>query len=221
MKIIFANGTASSTPEAVYAVAFPSEFLNNGGRTALPSQNIKNMLVVDTSAVFTGKKQIEDDKTVFLLTKDSLVTEKNNGGFEVRPIPADLNLTVTKPFVEEWSSKIVTIAKFASPFIVAFGFLLLFITNAVKYFVFAAIAGFIMWGIAFVGNRKGNYRQFLNAALYAVTLPILLNLVLFILGAGVELAFGYVIAIAIVIWALNVRIWEKTSPRWEKNEPPV
>jgi hypothetical protein len=221
LKVILSNGTASTTPAGAHVLSLPPEFFSSEEKAQLAAQGVNNLLVINTQTGFENLKQFEDAKTLVLLTADSLVAEKD-GGFEVRPIPRSLSLVVTKPFVEMWSAKILFIGKLILPFLIAFGFLVLYVMGAVTYFVCAAVAALILWAIAGLAKREGHYRQFLNTALYVITLPILLDLLLFVAGNPRGLSLPLIVVLVVVIWALNVKIWEKTNlPSTSVTEPPA
>ncbi len=222
LQIVLGGGLATTTPAGVFSFSFPKELIGSEGQAVLSKQGLDHFLVVDTRGNLTDLKQFESARTMTLLTRNSFVVKKQNGGFEVHTIPTDMKLAVNKVSIGMWMQKAISLVKFILPILIIIGFIVLFIGSVVKYFIFAIIAGAVLWLIALLAKRRGKYKQFLKTALYAITLPIIFDfLMILITGYGRGLPLFFAIAIAVVVWALNVRIWEKASlPSTDVNEPP-
>jgi len=219
LTITFKNGAVSAIPQKVYKLPVSSQIWSPGEIAKFGEMGISNMLVIDTESNFENVNKFNDAKTLVLLNKDSVVT-KSNSGFEVKSLKEFPDITVTKTYVQNVISRLISSIKYIAPLLIVLGFIGLLVFISLMYLVLGAIAAVLMWALSGLSNRKGRYKEFFVASLYAVTLPVMLDLAIMVSGRS-NFSFHYLttILIIVLVWAFNVKIWKRTNLPMVK-EPP-
>ncbi len=220
LVLTFKDGAVTTKVAKPYVFKIPKNDLVPSKKN-VSSDKVENFVVIDTSINFENISQFESAKTSVLLAKNAIVVSKE-GGFDVRPIPKEFNFIVTKEMVLSKISSFLPLVKYIIPVIIILGMLGLFVLTAIKYLVASLITGLLIWLIGKIAKRQGAYKEFFVTALYANTLPLILGLVLFFFGQSLGLPGGWDILIATIVWAVNVKIWEKPNlPTTKVGDAPM
>ena len=211
LVVNFSNGEASTVVDRVYAIELPSELYSSAELSSLRGAGINNFLVIDTSANFDNQNQLEKAETLILLSKNSIVTKKKGGGYEVTPIVRDFRLTVDKNKVGMWSEKILPAVRILIPVGITFMFLGMFMGLALIYYIFAQISAFVIWLVSRLWHQAISLRQASVTSLYAISLSVLFDLLLIIFGLGGALSFGRSLLVVVLVWLMNTQIWKKPN----------
>jgi hypothetical protein len=207
LVINFNNGTAITSEEKAYALPLPSEIFSEKEVAKLRDMGIENLAVVDTRANFDNIGQWQAAKSFVMLTRNAIVSE-DRGGYKVQPLPRDFKATVDKALVEKWVKQLMPIVRVLVPLLIVLGFVALSVANFAAYFIVALVAGLIIWLVALLMKRRGQYREFLTAAIYAVTLAIVVDFFFLLLSLPAGGAGMRTLLITVLVWMVNVEIWK-------------
>lgn len=142
--------------------------------------NLNNILVIDTKTPFSSS-QFNQYKTLFWLTRDSLFYQ--NRDFDQRSIDLSRveNIKINRAFIESLVEKINPWLNFVGPLLILMVFVGLFSGLSFKlvYFLFLAVLIYFLsaifkWGL--------NYSASYKSAIYASTLSLFVDLILFNTG---------------------------------------
>lgn len=146
----------------------------------LNRENLNNILVIDTKTPFSAS-QFNQYKTLFWLTRDSLFYQ--NREFDQRSIDLSKveNFKINRTFVEGLVGKASPWFNFIGPFLILAVFVGIFLgfTFKLVYFLFLAVLIYFLssifkWGL--------NYSNSYKTAIYASTLSLFVDLILFNTG---------------------------------------
>lgn len=216
LTITLRNGIASTTPLKVYKLPISGEIWSPSEISRLSSFGISNILVIDTESKFENISQFNNAKAFALLNKDSIALRAENG-FEVKSLEKIPDITITKSFIQNILYRLTSLLKYMLPLLIVLGFIGMFIFSSMMYIVLAAIAALLMWALNGLTKRTGGYKEFFVTALYATTLPVLIDLALLLLGRPNSFHSLTVILIIVLVWVFNVKIWVKPNLPMVKN----
>lgn len=163
LEVKIKDGRASTNVKEPYFIKMPE------------GEGYANLLVIDTKTSYSAE-QFTKYSAAAWLTKDTLFVKEENGlrAFELTKIQ---ELTINKTLVSEIVNKISPFFKLIIPVISIFiflGLILLYIFRLIQLL-------FIAIGIYLVGramNLNFGYKESYKIGLFAITLPLILDLVL-------------------------------------------
>lgn len=174
LEVDIDEGQVTTTAAEPFFIPFPQFDSETKG------ESLNNILVIDTKTPFSAT-QFNQYKTLLWLTKDSLFYQ--NRDFDQRSIDLSKveNVKINRSFVFEIVGKINPWLKWIGPVLILMVFVGLFLGLSFKlvYFLFLAVliyflAAIFKWGL--------NYSASYKTAIYASTLSLFLDLILFNTG---------------------------------------
>lgn len=208
LTITIKDGVASSNVKEPYAIKVPTSLKNklnelDANTPRPPIAQYENFLVIDTGAGFDIEK-FDSYQTMALLTKDLLISEKNRGGeLSIQRLAGLGNLTVNREVIRSWGEKILPLKKFLLPLFILGLFVAGFFTIGVMNLLILVAFAFVAWLIILIRKMGLTYGETYRLGLYALTAPILVNLVMSFLVWQTWL-FPYLL-IFLIAFFLNVR----------------
>jgi hypothetical protein len=194
LSVTIAAGKAmSSIPGPIFINLFASSSIDT--KTEIGATNF---LVVDTQNPFTLEQYKNYDSLIWL-TGEGIITRNREGKIEIVSLQKIATTTIDKAYVVNAANKI-------SPLISVFAYLmpiLIFLVAFVYYFstlLYLLIGALIVWLVAYLCKVELGYKKSYQLALHAVTLPLILNLIIF----GTDFTLFASILIAVVAW-VNLR----------------
>lgn len=174
LKVDIDEGQVTTNVTEPFFIPFP-QFKEDVNR-----ENLNNILVIDTKTAFSAS-QFNQYKTLFWLTRDSLFYQ--NREFDQRSIDLSKveNFKINRAFVLDLVGKINPWLNWIGPFLILAVFIGLFLGLSFKlvYFLFLAVLIYFLssifkWGL--------NYSASYKSAIYASTLSLFVDLILFNTG---------------------------------------
>ena len=206
LVITIKDHKASINKPEPYVVSLPVDWANKTAST-MPSENTKgdydNVLVVDTKNEFSLDKY-NSYKTFAWLTKDSVVITDNKG-IRVMPLSNVTDLVLDKTKVNDF----VTLGTsfFAKlVYLLPLALLLVVYLALIGKLVYLLFGALIIWIISKVKGWGLNYGKSYQIGLHAITLPIIINALVGVLGIifGFSLPPSAFSAIFVVVVLVNL-----------------
>ncbi|MGE5630513.1 MAG: DUF1189 domain-containing protein [Caulobacteraceae bacterium] len=172
------------------------EFSFEGKMPYYISNNANEVFAIDTTGQLT-EKALEGVHTGMLVTRDKLFVKQNTGELRVFSLKEFVGITLTKSDVLNFLPKLSWIVLI----FIVFGFIFVFgwkLLNA----VILALIGLI---INAVMKADMKYNNLLNISIYALTLPLLLQLAVDLSGIAVPMFWLIYWTISIVYVAMAVK----------------
>jgi len=185
------NGLATTDEVKVYTIPMTDDLKPMFSDSTHPAP--ANLLVVDTDGLLGATSSviatspatstslavpasIEDrfkaTSTVFLLTRDSLITDKD-GTIATQSLSGAPNLTITKASAESFAGKAARLARWTAP-IVIFGLFIAFMALYSLILAFLFLGALVVLIIARIKKIQLSYAASYRVALHLSTLGILL-----------------------------------------------
>ncbi len=215
----FKDGLASTTIPRVYKMDITNEFFNDKEVDYLKKSNIENFVVIDTKENFKDLKNFYEAKTFVLLTRDTVVSVGDNASININLIPKDINETVDKGRFTHLVVKIISLVKYIAPIAVVLTLVFAFMISSLIYLLVALISSLIILLIMKVYRKEGSFKEAFVTALYAVTLIIVFDTVLYLFGIS---SFSFGVLMTVLVFVLNTEIWKKKElPSNDVMSPPT
>lgn len=174
LEVNIDEGQVTTNAAEPFFVPFPE------GNSEVRGENLNNILVIDTKTPYSAT-QFNQYKTLLWLTRDSLFYQ--NREFDQRSIDLSKvdNLKINRAFIENLVGKINPWLNWIGPFLILAVFVGLFLgfTFKLVYFLFLAI---LIYFISSIFKWGLNYSASYKTAIYASTLSLFVDLILFNTG---------------------------------------
>lgn len=146
----------------------------------LARENLNNLLVIDTKTPFSSS-QFNQYKTLFWLTRDSLFYA--NREFDQRSVDLSKveNIKINRAFVEDLSQKLSPWLNWVGPVLILAASIGIFIGFTFKL-VYFLILGVLIFFLSSIFKWGLNYSASYKTAIYASTLSLIVDLILFNTG---------------------------------------
>lgn len=205
LQIMVKKGQVSSNMKEPYAVPFPPD-LKTAYRnsSALP----ENIFVLDTGAPATVDS-FDRSKTLILLTKEYMITQKNNGReLSIQRLSSFPDMTLDRQSIAGWLAQVQPFFKFVIPFLLVSAFAVLFISNSIGYLLIVLILSFIAWLVFKLRKSVFRYAELYKLGLYATTLAIAADVIFSLIG----LHLSWYIDCILILLAIFVNIRSVPTP---------
>lgn len=170
------NGQASSNVQEPYSIPFPSDLGSSHNR---PKH--KNLIVIDTKTPFS-LESFEKADTMALVTKDYIIGEKGNGQLTLQKLKTLPDVAINRSKILSWIEFIRPWIKFIIPGIIVATFILSFIARWILGLLASLVLSFLVWIVQMIRKVRTPFAEVYKLTLYAITLPLLLDTVLFVIG---------------------------------------
>lgn len=138
-------------------------------------EDLENIVVIDTKTPFSAA-QFNKYNTTAWLTKDSLFY-KDKSQIKAFDLTTVQDFTLNKEFIDSWVSKISPYFKFVGPVLILFAFLGIYFLYTGRL-IYLLILAFLVWILLKLLKKPLTYSQSYKVGLFAMTLPLLLELLL-------------------------------------------
>ena len=213
LEINIQNGVVSTNVKEPYFVAFP-HITNN------PTENkVKNILVVDTATPFSAGA-FNNYQTLVWLAKDTLFyKDQSSEKISAYDLSKITSFRVDKFIIQNVLNTFKPYLKFVGPVLSVLLLLGIYSLYNLRLF-FALILALLIFVIAKIFSKSLNYPQSYKLGLYAMTLPLIVEVVLTTTEKWTHLgSFPFMVTIlAVVIVFTNLGNLEVQK---DKNLPPV
>lgn len=200
LEIKFQKGTAVSNVKEPYFIKIPQEINGKAGI------QVENMLVINTKSDFV-LSEFESYNTLGLLAKDAFVTKDGRGKIQVMPLKGVPDYTINRTVVERWIGKTQSFVKIVPYLIPIISFVGVFLAQMLTL-IYAFFAGFIVYLISKSKNLNLSYKKSYHLSLYLVTLPIIVETLMFIFGIN-RINFLPTIILVVLAW---INLEKKVAP---------
>lgn len=205
LEVRIQKGLVSTNVEEPYFIPIPE---NVRGKE-VNERGLLNLVVIDTKNQFS-LEQFDSYNTFALLIKDGLVTKDQRGKVTIMPLKDVPDYTLNYSEVTKWLTK-------AEPFLRVFSIgvpILIFIAVFIAYsmtLVYLVFAAVLVYIVGKIKKLNLSYRKSYHISLYAVTLPILLGILSFLVGLQ-SFAFLPTIILVIAVWVNLKEVSVDSSP---------
>ncbi len=196
------KGEASSNVNEPYII--PAEGV---AKEVLEGSMIENIFVIDTKNEF-NKKTFESYKTIALLTKGEIVTQRDKGQISIQDLGEATDIVISEEVVLAWVEKVRASLSVFVPAGIALTFVVIvlgFVLYLVPLLFFALIPFFLAWVKKISLTYGGAYKM----SMYAVIPGLVLKSVLNISGFFFVPAYLSLLVFMLIIF-INLR--EKEQP---------
>jgi hypothetical protein len=203
LQINISHGKVSTNVAEPYFLKMPAEFAvsstiqSNGLATSTPD----NLLVIDTKDPFSID-EFNNDRTLFLLTSDSIVYLKDQSTV-IQPIGADTSLVLNKGSVTSFLQKIQPYFKLIDIIVAIFIPIGIFVSLAFRLIYLFALA-LLIWLFARVRKIDAGYKQAYRWGIHLMTLPLILGALLWLLVPSFNFPFLFTI-LALISLVINLK----------------
>ena len=161
---------------------------------------LEHLIVIDTrSSIDIG--QFLSYKAYAMLGKDSVAMLQDNGKVSVQSLQGASNVTFDRDTATSLVMRLPGLVKMFAPGLVLLGFIAIMISYAFTL-VYLLLVALLVLGIARLKGLKYSYGESYKVALYAATLPILVNLIL--LASGTSIPWLFTLLLLLVV-SINLR----------------
>jgi len=196
LVITIKDGKATSNVEEPYFLKAPKELF-----TKEQERILENILVINTNEANFSIEEFNEYKTISLLKNDILIYYSKNsdsGNFSIQQLSRFSDITISNESISSFLEKARPFVKIfpiiLSPFIVIF----IFITLLLKMvYMFAGALPILL--IAKIKGIKIKYWKAYHIGLHAMTLPILVNFVVFFLLGNSLLIFAIITLLMVAV----------------------
>lgn len=150
----------------------------------------ENFLVIDSKA------KVEDFpkyKTSLLLISSGIVIPEPDNGFRYYPMSKDTSLTIDRRMVRMAWSRISPLTQWLAPGIVGVIFVLMIFFFPVWHLVYLIFGALLLLLFARLVAIRLSFKAAYRVGLYAITLPLLVELVVSLLLPGVSIPFYFTV----------------------------
>jgi hypothetical protein len=158
---------------------------------------VDHLIVIDTrspvdTSTFLGYNSYA------MLGKDSVAVRKDDGQVSIQSLNNMSDMVLDHNMVADFISRLPTLVRIFAPGLV----ILSFIVSSISYLfvlVYLLIIALFVWGVARLKGFTYNYKDSYKTAIYATTLPIILNFVLLAFGITIPWLFTLVVLLVVSV----------------------
>lgn len=177
LKITIKDGHASTNVTEPYSVPM-IDFASSTVKipTKASTSTIENILVIDTNS--SGAiERFAEYKTLALLTKDFLITKKDDrsSALSVQPLSGVPNMIVDRQFVVDSIDKFKPLIGWIIPIIIAGFFLGMLFVNIVANIITNAVFSLVVLIIEKIKKTNISYGEIFKLGFYGLTGPIIIS----------------------------------------------
>lgn len=202
LTVTLKGGQASTNVSEPYAIPIPATLFSELQMKPAGSR-VENFIVIDTTHPFV-LTDFASYKTALLLTKDFIVVEDRNGKITVNPLKSFPDAVIDQTLVLNLMNKAVPYIKTLTPLLIPIVLIGSYIGYVIGYLFLLLISSLIVWIVYMIQKKGITYGTCYKLGLYAVTLPIIIDLILSATSIGSSPWYVTLILILIVMLA-NIR----------------
>jgi hypothetical protein len=202
LTVTLKGGQASTNVSEPYAIPIPATLFSELQMKPAGSR-VENFIVIDTTHPFV-LTDFASYKTALLLTKDFIVVEDRNGKITVNPLKSFPDAVIDQTLVLNLMNKAVPYIKTLMPLMIPIVLVGSYIGYVIGYLFLLLISSLIVWIVYMIQKKGISYGTCYKLGLYAVTLPIIIDLILSATSIGSSPWYVTLILILIVMLA-NIR----------------
>ena len=208
------KGVISSNASDTYQIPLPPEWKPADDATK-EERDIRSLIVVDTKKNFTADI-FNENKTAILVTKDA-ISYRIDGQIEVKPASELPDLVITKTVISYYLGKLRPIIAVFIPLstLVVFLGVFLFFHSSLLYLLFGAL---VIMLIARIRKMKIGFRDSYQIGLHAITLPLIIQSLLFLAGFAYYVSFLFTLLLIIFV-LINIQSIPQSLPPLSKENP--
>lgn len=211
LVITFKDGKVSTNVEEPYYIKLPQDSIFRDD-TEDAQDTLDNILVINTRDAFTIES-FRNYHTMALLTEDSLIVG-DKGEMRIVPVASFPLEEINKEYLEGKFNKIKPYFVLIVPALLLFMALMLFAVIATEliYLLFSAL---LIWGLLAILKRRTGYKGAYQIGLHAVTLPIILDGIMFAISP-IRYPFVFTILMLVLIF---INVFPRKSELTGQNQP--
>lgn len=201
LVITIKNGQASTNVKEPYFLKMPQGFIPKEGKYKYnleeiePRTDLENLLVIDTATPFT-LEGFHNYKTAVLLMRDNVAYYSDKGEIKIQSLKGVPDITINKSLVSGLVGKISSLLIFVGPLIAIGTFLIAMIVLSFEL-VYLLFGAFLIWGLMKIRKISGGYPKAYQIGIHAMTLPIFLNIIIFLFVPDFRVPFFFTIAMLV------------------------
>ena len=183
LRLTIKGGHASTNVAEPYRLAFPAEWAISSSSAVRRQNSPENILVIDTQAT-SSVEAFAQYHTAVLITRDYIVAEKSSGGSElnVTSLSSVPDVTIDRAQLRTWADTVRPHLAWAIPALIVISYVAMYVITLINALVIIAICSLIVWAVEMLKKSKTTYGQAFKLGLYAITTPILINLIVLPFG---------------------------------------
>lgn len=194
LRVDISNGRVSTNAPEPYFVNFPaSSTLSESSTTP-----VLHFLTIDTKTNVT-LEQFNSYNTTLWLSRDAIIALNQDNQLNITGL-GDLNGVIDAPHLRLWMSRVESYFPLLTPMLVLIIFLgmLLSFLAMLGYLLLDAVLVYLLGKIL---KQQWSYRDAYHISLHAITLPLLVSSIFFLLPvSGIELPFLSTIILLVVVY---------------------
>jgi hypothetical protein len=176
------NGEWAINQDEPYIIETPSFFIADN------EQFPKNLIIFDHGGTIND---VQKKDTLMLVNEANIITLNNKGNIEAYPLDNIPNGEVNKQKVDEALNNVRSYLGFV-PFLIIFFVLLgtLFYFTAFRL-VYLLVVALVLLAIGNIKQMKYEFSDYYKLALHTITLPLVVEVTLTVLGIGMVVPFAF------------------------------
>lgn len=194
LRITITDGKVGANVSEPYFINFPASSTGAAASTTLPL----HLLTIDTASNVT-LEQFHTHNTLLWLSRDSVVVQDHDGQLKIIGLK-DANGVIDAPHLRLRMNGLRSYVPLLTPFLVLVIFLgmLLSFVAMLGYLLVDALLVYLLGKIM---KQEWSYREAYHISLHAITLPLLVGSIFFLLPvSGIELPFLSTILLLVVVY---------------------
>ena len=207
LQITIANGKVSTNVPEPYFLKLPpalQDRLTQSSDAVSGSSSIQNLLTIDTKDPFTID-EFRNDRTLLLLTGDSIAYEKDQQGqsIVVQPLGASTTIAIDKAGVISFVNKAqpyLKIMDWAIAILMPIGIFCALAFRLVYLFFLALL----IWGLARISKLEAGYQQSYRWGIHLMTLPLILGTLFWLIAPSFGFPFFFTV-MALIMAGINLK----------------
>ncbi len=198
LQITIKSGEVETNVQEPYFINIPKEVKDDIKNQEMTG--IENFLVINTKEEF-NLERFQSYKTFALLTKNSLISYKDNG-INIQVIDKNINFIINKDVINNFYQKIKPFSRFIYPAIPVLIYLgvLFIMSSKLIYLFFGALA---IWILASIKGLKIKYWKAYQLSLHLIVPIILIESIAFVFKIDIWIPF-LPTAILVIFASLNI-----------------
>jgi hypothetical protein len=174
------------------------------------SKGYEHFITIDTSS--TNPKDIQDDKTMILVTKDSVVTidNKSASSYKVYPIDQTTNYKIDENAYNKIISQITPYLRYIQPILIALILLSILVWplvgaafSTIGQLIYLLLFSGIFFIVVKLMKKDLSFQKLYQLAIHASSLPILLGFIVSSIGIQMPFLLGTGILFVFMILVIN------------------
>jgi len=199
LELTVKDGQLSTNVEEPYTITY----------TNPKDGTIHNVVYIDTLSQFTGES-FEQSNSLIYLSKDYIVSESDKGKIELQKISGIPNMVVDRENINKWVSDIEPLIVYIIPITAVLLLIGLTISSTVGSLILLSIAAFIIWCALQIKDTPLLFGKIFRQVIYCLTLVVILNIILSIIGINLMGVFG--LMIILVVYFVNTTVESQDQP---------